>query len=392
MKKWPTVKLEDICAFIKDGTHQTPTYCDNGVIFLSSKNVTSGKIDWNNTKFIPHNLHEAIKGQHTPRINDILLAKNGTTGIAAIVDRDCTFSFYVSLAHIRPLPTVHPQYLLFVINSDLCKKQFNAHLKGIGVPNLHLSDIRKTIIPLPPLAEQKRIAAILDKADKLRRKDEELLRKYNELAQAIFIDMFGDPVKNEKGWKIGTIRDIATEVKYGTSKPSSDEGKFKYIRMNNITFSGDWDFSDLKHITITDSEKHKYTIKNGDLVFNRTNSKELVGKTAVYDQTEEMVIAGYLIRVRFNDQGNPYYVSGFLNSKPGKAILRNMCKDIIGMANINAQELQDIQIAIPPIAIQNEYQKSYMQIKKQKETSALASQKSEDLFQSLLQKAFSGQL
>lgn len=204
--------------------------------------------------------------------------------------------------------------------------------------------------------------------------------------------MFGDPVKNEKGWDVGTIRDIVTEVKYGTSKPAENNGLFPYLRMNNITYNGDWDFKDLKYINLENNELDKYLIKSGDLIFNRTNSKELVGKTAVFNLNEEMAIAGYLIRLRTNNKANSYYISSYLNSKHGKKTLLGMCKSIVGMANINAQELQDIKIMIPPIELQNQFSVKYNKIQNIKSNLFLQKTKSESLFQSLIQKAFKGEL
>ena len=149
---------------ITDGTHQTPTYSDkeNGIPFLSSKDVTSKKIDWSKIKYITKELHAELQKRIQPCRNDILLAKNGTTGIAALVDTDKVFDIYVTLAVLRPVKIVHPKYLFYVINSSFCKEQFNNHLTGIGVPNLHLNDICKTIVPLPPLFEQKRIVAKIE--------------------------------------------------------------------------------------------------------------------------------------------------------------------------------------------------------------------------------------
>ena len=149
------VKLEDVCEFITDGTHQTPAYCSNGgFIFLSSKDVTKQKIDWENAKRIPDDLHKQLSARLRPRKNDILLAKNGTTGVAAIVDRDEIFDVYVSLAVLRPLTTISPKYLLYAVNSPYTRHQFNAGLKGIGVPNLHLNIIRQTKIKVHNLEGQ----------------------------------------------------------------------------------------------------------------------------------------------------------------------------------------------------------------------------------------------
>jgi type I restriction enzyme S subunit len=255
-----------------------------------------------------------------------------------------------------------------------------------------ISKFAELEIPLPPLPTQKRIAEILDAADALRRNDQELLRKYDELAQAIFIDMFGDPVKNEKGWEVGRIRDVALEVKYGTSKPAEENGQYPYLRMNNITYEGNWDFRSLKYINLSEEELEKYIVRDGDLVFNRTNSKELVGKTAVFDFDKEMAIAGYLIRVRFNERANPYYISSYLNSKHGKKTLIGMCKSIVGMANINAQELQEIRIMIPPINLQNEYSELFRKIQLSKSNVITQINNSNKLFEKILQQAFKGEL
>ena len=157
-------KLEDVCEIITDGTHKTPEYCeDGGYIFLSSKDVTSRKINWNDVKHIPEKLHNELYARLAPKKDDILLAKNGTTGVAAIVDRDEVFDIYVSLALLRPKQSVFPKYLLYAVNSPVAKRQFNAGLKGIGVPNLHLSVIRKTEIDIPEIEEQKQICDRLDK-------------------------------------------------------------------------------------------------------------------------------------------------------------------------------------------------------------------------------------
>ena len=156
---WAWSRLQSICEPITDGTHKTPVYCDSGYIFLSSKNVTSGKIDWNNVMYIPEELHKELYSRLQPKKNDILLAKNGTTGVSAIVDRDCVFDIYVSLAIIRIVGyMIIPKYLTCMMGSRFVQDYFNSSLKGIGVPNLHLEHIRTALIPIAPLHEQEKIA------------------------------------------------------------------------------------------------------------------------------------------------------------------------------------------------------------------------------------------
>ena len=156
------VPLKDVFSLITDGTHQTPIYTDdkiNGFKFLSAKDVVSGVIDWSRTKYIPKELHEELHKRLSPRRNDILLCKNGTTGICALVETDEVFDIYVSLALLRPKDGILPIYLVYAINNPSTKEQFNSSLKGVGVPNLHLGEIKKAKIPLPPLSLQQSFAA-----------------------------------------------------------------------------------------------------------------------------------------------------------------------------------------------------------------------------------------
>ncbi len=177
--------MDSICELITDGTHYTPTYSDTGVIFLSSRNVTSGYITWDDVKFIPESLHTELHRRVAPRINDILLAKNGTTGIAAIVDRDCDFDIYVSLALLRPSDRVLPIFLQQAVDSPACIRQFNSSLKGIGVPNLHLKEIRKTKIPVPPIALQREFARRVTAVETLKTAHRASLAELDELFSSL---------------------------------------------------------------------------------------------------------------------------------------------------------------------------------------------------------------
>ena len=185
--------LQDVCEQIKDGTHQTPTYTDdtvNGYKFLSSKDVTTGKIDWSHLKYIPEELHNELYARIAPQKGDVLLAKNGTTGIAAIVDRDEIFDIYVSLALLRPID-VESVYLWAAINSAETKHQFDASLKGIGVPNLHLGEIKKAKILIPPIDEQKKFAAFVEQTNKTKLTIQASLDKLEVMKKALMQEYFG---------------------------------------------------------------------------------------------------------------------------------------------------------------------------------------------------------
>lgn len=284
-------------------------------------------------------------------------------------------------------------YLAHYLKSKLFVNWVSNQTAGAKMPRVAMSAFWEHEIPLPPLPEQKRIAAILDKADSLRRKNQQAIQLADKFLRAVFLDMFGDPVTNPKSFPVGTIRDLIESANYGTSaKASESDGEFPILRMGNITYEGGWDFSDLKYIDLSARDQDKYLVRKGDLLFNRTNSKELVGKTAVYERDEEMAIAGYLIRVRTNEYGNPYYISAYLNSKHGKTTLLNMCKSIVGMANINAQELQDIKILMPPKPLQDKFENVVISSKNKVKTLSLAEHCANQMFSALSQKAFSGDL
>lgn len=252
---------------------------------------------------------------------------------------------------------IDSNYLKWYFSSPTFRNLLVSQVAGIGgsLTRAQPKQVAKYPVPVVGKEEQRRIAALLDKVSDLIAKRRAQLDKLDLLEKARFVEMFGDQRTNPKGWKTGRIRDVVNEVKYGTSRPAVEGGTYKYLRMGNITFDGHLDLNDLKYIDIPEPEIEKCIVRKGDVLFNRTNSKELVGKTCVFDLDEPMVIAGYIIRVRVNERVIPEYLSSVLNSQYGKQTLSDMCKAIVGQANINAQELQNIAILIPPIELQREF-------------------------------------
>ena len=185
--------LQEVCEQIKDGTHQTPEYTEdkeNGFKFLSSKDVTSGKIEWSNIKYIPESLHNELYSRIAPKKGDLLLAKNGTTGVAAVVDCDEVFDIYVSLALLRPI-NIDSIYLWAAVNSAETKHQFDGSLKGIGVPNLHLGEIKKTKILVPPIEKQRAFGMFLEQVDKSKAAVQKSLEEMQLLFDSLMQQYFG---------------------------------------------------------------------------------------------------------------------------------------------------------------------------------------------------------
>ena len=277
-----------------------------------------------------------------------------------------------------------PRYLYY-----FCKRfDFERLNKAVTIPSLTKSDLLKIEIDIPDLAIQRHIVDLLIGVERLIAYRKQQLTELDNLIKPRFVEMFGPYPINPKGWKTGTIRDVVADVRYGSSRPAVDGGKYPYLRMNNITYGGELDLSDVKRIDIPDNELEKCTVRRGDVLFNRTNSKELVGKTCVYDRDEMMVLAGFVIRVRVNDLVLPEFLSAFLNTDFSKKTLLGMCKAAIGQANINAQEMQSIDIYIPPIELQIEFVQFKNQVDKSKVVVQKALDEAQTLFDSLMQKYF----
>lgn len=337
------------CAFPSSGFNR-----NNGVPLIRIRDILSGKTE---TYYEgSYDLKYLIKK------GDLLVGMDGDFNREYWKGTDALLNQRV--CKITPNPeTLDKNFLYHFLQKELDK--IHATTDVVTVKHLSVKKIQDIKIRLPSLKEQKRIAAILDKADAIRQKREQAIKLADDFFRAKFLEMFGTPANNIHRFPKGTIRDLVDSVNYGTSaKASIDSGEYPILRMGNITYQGRWDFTDLKYLDLSVKEKDKYLVKEGDLLFNRTNSKELVGKTAVYEEDRPMAFAGYLIRVRPNSIGNNYYISGYLNSIHGKITLMNMCKSIVGMANINAQELQNIEILIPPKHLQDEYEIIYKKIKK----------------------------
>ena len=146
--------------------------------------------------------------------------------------------------------------------------------------------------------------------------------------------------------------------------------------------------NDLKYIDISDDEVEKCVVRKGDVLFNRTNSIDLVGKTAVFDLQDDMVIAGYIIRVRLNEKILPEVLSQYMNLEALKDILRSMAKGAVNQANINAQELQSIRVYVPDIELQKQFVEMKDQVDKSKSKIQKSLEETQLLFDSLMQKYF----
>jgi restriction endonuclease S subunit len=172
---WVWTRLGEVCTLITDGTHYTPKYVKEGVPFLSVKDMSNGKINFSNSKFISKEEHEELNKRCKPEYMDLLLTKVGTTGIGRLVDTKQEFNIFVSVALLKySQELIYPYYLEHLINSPFVKNQSSEGTEGVGNKNLVLRKIVNFLVPLPPLPEQKRI---VEKVDSLMKFCDELEEK-----------------------------------------------------------------------------------------------------------------------------------------------------------------------------------------------------------------------
>ena len=366
MAEYKTVRLGDVCE-------------------KGSSNIAQNEIADNNGEYPIYGAAGFIKNvdfykQDKPYIG---IVKDGA-GVGRVSVHPAKSSLIGTMQYIFPKENIDIKFL-----AEFLKYQnLSRFYTGATIPHIYFKDYQNIPLKLPSLQKQKHISAVLGKCAELTVKNKRILEKYDTLIKSRFIEMFGDPVQNPKGWKKTELGNLCKEVRYGTSKPASENGKYTYLRMNNITYEGELDLTNIKSIDISEDELPKCSVRKGDVLFNRTNSIELCGKTCLYKLDKTMVIAGYIIRVRVSEKLNPQYVSTLFNTKSIKKLLREMAKGAVNQANINAQEMQSIQIPVPPISLQNEYESFVQQIDKSKFAVQKALEKAETLYKSLMQRYF----
>ena len=359
--------------------------------YITIKDIYNGKVNFTDkTDKVDDEAIQIIKRRSRIKVGDVLFVSIGRIGETAIVMNkddswDVNESVFVFTLNNK---IITPEYFCTMFQSQGVKQYLSGNSSGSTFKSIKMNQLERMTFDLPPVTTQKSITTKLTAVRRIIDLRTSQLAELDNLVKARFVEMFGAYPLNPMGWKKGTIRDVVADVRYGSSRPAVDGGKYPYLRMNNITYGGELDLSDVKRIDVPENELGKCTVRRGDVLFNRTNSKELVGKTCVYDRDEMMVLAGFVIRVRVNDLVLPEFLSAFLNTYFSKRTLLGMCKAAIGQANINAQEMQNIGIYIPPIELQREF----VQFKNQTDKSKVVVQKALDeaqtLFGSLMQEYF----
>lgn len=386
---WETKPLGRFCKLINGKAFREDDWSESGFPIIRIQNLNDSKKSFNHWS-------GGLERQVHVQGGDLLIAWSGTPGTSfgahiwsgpeGVLNQHI---FRVDLANGE----VTKDWLRFCVNTQLLRLIDQAH-GGVGLKHVTKGTVESLQIPLPPLAEQKRIAGILDAADALRVKRHDCLAQLETLLQSTFLDIFGDPAANPKEWPVVKMRDLGATTQYGTSQSANDERVgIPILRMNNITSDGRIDLGSLRWVDMPSQDTSKYTTQRSDLLFNRTNSPDLVGKTTVWNRDERYAIAGYLIRVRFDRTlALPDYVSGFLNSRYGKRYLALKAKPSNNMSNFSASMFREIPLPRPPIADQRRFASIVASVDRHRDHQRAHLAELDTLFASLQSRAFRGEL
>ncbi|WP_324270647.1 restriction endonuclease subunit S [Fusobacterium polymorphum] len=371
------VNLNDICFFQEGPGVRKHQYCTKGVKLINVSNLVNGEVDLSNSnRYISQ---EEAYGRYKHFLideGDLIIASSGIK--VEYLDKKVAFIKKENLPLCMNTSTIRFKvknkneldilYLSYFLKSKNFKNQISKLITGSAQLNFGGSHLKKINLFLPELNVQKKVSTLLLLIDNTIKNMQRKISILEQLTKSLFTRMFGDIKTNDKNWEIKKLGEVV-QTQYGTSKKATSiVGKFPILRMNNITYSGEMDYKDLKYIELSDSEKEKFLLKKGELLFNRTNSKELVGKTGLFNLDIPMAFAGYLIRIKPSNLIHSKFLLFFMNSEFMKKLLYNKAKNIVGMANINAKELEDFSIILPPIELQNKFAERVEKIEKLKFT------------------------
>ena len=335
------IRLGDVCEIVMGQSPDSSSYntdCE-GLPFYQ------GNADFGETHPTPRTWCSEPKKVAEP--GDILISVRAPVGAINVADERCCIGR--GLAAVRSNGAgISNAFLALILQSKrayLDSMSTGSTFKAIGKKVLSSCEM-----PLYSREVQSRIACQVNWIDDCLRSSRRQLSALDDLVKSQFVEMFGDGE-----WTSKTIGELATDIRYGTSKKATECGKYTYLRMNNLTDDGKLVYDDVKYIDLSGDELEKCQVVDGDLLFNRTNSREKVGKTAVFHGDTSMVIAGYIIRVRLGEEMRSDYLSVFMNLSTTKAMLRSIAKGAVHQANINSKELATIKVPVAPIELQDRF-------------------------------------
>lgn len=323
---------------------------------------------------------------------DFVIAVSGDPGEPCILTVDaCIHDGFVGFRNLD-ISKVFTPYLYRFFKYNKLKSKSQA--VGAIYKNLNTDQIKGIQIPLPPLTQQQKIANILDAADAIKQNDKALIAKYDELTQALFLDMFGDPVSNPKGWEKVLLKSICTKITDGTHfSPEPQEKGFPYITAKHVKNHGLDFYSKPTYIS---EEAHNEIYKRctpeyGDVLYIKDGATTGIACINTFDEPFSMLSSLALIKPN-KKKLNSYYLCHWLNNQKIKSKLLSEFMSGAAIQRYTLTKINSFELCLPSIELQNQFAERVAVIEEQKAIAQKSLAKSEELFNSLLQKAFKGEL
>ncbi|HEV2177608.1 MAG TPA: restriction endonuclease subunit S [Terriglobia bacterium] len=396
--KWPALPLSAVCQKITDGSHRTPPFVDEGFPFVTVVHVRDdGKIDFDAASRISKaDLEDLKKNDCRPLPGDVLFSKDGTVGKVSVVDFDREFAVLSSLAILRPIESqLCQRYLAYALRWPETLKQATDRKSGSAIRRIILRDLAHVRIPLPPLPEQARIVRLLDAAEALRRLRAAADRRTAELIPALFHDMFGDPSVNSKGWPAATVKAIC-DVKGGKRLPKGEQYSevptvFRYIRVSDLE-NGRVSEDQLVFLKPeTQAQIARYTVSEGDLIISIAGTTGVVAPvTASLDGANLTENAAKLVpkvpevyhTVFLCHLFQTEYVQQQIGAQTGQ----------VTIGKLALFRIERLRFGLPPLPLQRQFAARVAEIRALEAQQAASRRRLDDLFQSMLHRAFRGEL
>lgn len=400
MKRWPTKLLGEVCSVNpKLATSAAPS-ADSKVTFVPMAAVdgVSGTI----TRPELRRYSEVAKGYTSFGENDVLFAKITPcmqNGKAAVASNLCNgFGFGSTEFHVlRSTGSVLPRWVFAFIRQPAFRSAAEASFTGSAGQQRVPADFLKTFpIPVPPLAEQERIVKLLDETDELRKLRAQADCRTTDLIPALFNEIFGDPSINPQGFPIRRIGELCEmSPNYGTMVPArANEGEWLSLRVANIQ-DGLIDLTDQKFVNLPVEMLERHTVKDGDLLLARAiGSKDHLGKCIVARPgNHKWAFDSHLMRVRLNHHRcEPVWLKTLLDTSGGRQLFLNNTRQSAVQFNINTKEFASIAVPLPPLLLQKEFAARVSDIRAMQAEQAASRRRLDELFQSMLYRAFNGEL
>ena len=392
MKK---IRLGDACDILNGFAFKSENYVDSGIRVIRIANVQKGYIEDNTPVFYPLETNELDK--YMLEEGDLLMALTGNVGRVAILKKEFMPAALNQRVACLRLKTdrVAKDYLFHVLNSAFFEQQCIQSSKGVAQKNMSTEWLKDYEIPMYPKEQQELIADILDKTRNIIISRNYELKKLDDLIKARFVEMFGDAYLNEFGWKKIKIKNAVTvEPQNGMYKPQSDyvtDGSGIPILRIDVFYDGVFtDFSSLKRLRCSENERQKYLLYEDDVVINRVNSIEYLGKCAhINGLLEDTVYESNMMRMHFDStRFHPVYVCRLLCSRFVYDQIVNHAKQAVNQASINQKDVLDFDIYEPPLKLQIQFADFVRAVDKSKVEIQKALDKTQMLFDSLMQEYF----